>query len=141
MKIKNFKCNENLSQYVDSMLFDSGECIAEMECEFDNGDLCTISLEVRGEVKVYFNDEPYRYPSDFPPVLKELIKTNPRWWDEEDYVYVDMNNWFEYIYTVDGEHWNSYSDGVMCEWDISKGTPEDIKKEMIEICEWVVESL
>lgn len=139
MKIKSFKCNENLSQYVDSMLFDSGECIAEMECELDGGGLCTISLEVRGEVRVDFDGNRYHEPSGFPEELKKLIKEY-HMWDCDDRVYVDMNNWFEYMYTVDNERWNSYSDGVMCEWDISKGTPEDIKREMIEICEWVVEN-
>lgn len=140
MNIKSFKCNDNLSQYIDSMLFDSGECIATMECELDNGDLCTISLEVRGEVKVYFDGELYKYPSDFPPVLKELIETNPGCWDEEDYVYVDENNWFEYMFTIKDNTYQ-YTDGIMCEWDISKGTPEDIKKEMIEICEWIMKEL
>lgn len=135
MKIKNFWCDDNLSQYVDSMLFDSGEQIAEMIFE-DNGKEVYLSLEVRGEVKVYFGDDgpAYRYPSEFPAFLKELIKANPGRWDTEDGVYVDMNNWFEYIYDIDGE----YSDGIMCEWDISKATPEDIKKEMLEICEYLI---
>ena len=140
MNIKNFKCNENLSQYVDSMLFDSGECIAEMEYEIDDT-LITICLEVRGEVKVDFNGVSYNRPSEFPLELKELIKGNPANWDCEDYVYVDMNNWFEYIYTVDSAHGDSYSDGVMCEWDISKWGPKKIKDEMIEICKWIAEDL
>jgi hypothetical protein len=139
MKIKSFKCNDNLSQYVDSMLFDNGVCIAEMECEFDNGDMCTISLEVRGEVNVDFNETTYRSPSEFPDELKNIIKEN-RLWDCESCVYVDMNNWFEYMFTVKDDKYQ-YTDGVMCEWDISKGTPEDIKKEMIEICEWIAENL
>ena len=132
MEIKNFRCNE-LSQYVDSMLFDSGEEIAAMEFE-NYGKEMYISLEVRGDVKVFFNKEVYRWPSEFPPILRELIQTNPGCWDCEDYIYVDMNNWFEYIFEVDGQ----YSDGIMCEWDISKGTPEDIKREMLEICEWIL---
>ena len=135
MKIKSFKCND-LGQYVDSMLFDSGEQIAEMECECDNGYTCTISLEVRGEVKVEYDGEIYRHPSDFPPELKEAIKTYSGWWDTEEYIYVDMNNWFEYMYTFKDDTYQ-YTDGVLCEWDISEGTPEDIKKEMIEICKWV----
>ena len=136
MKVKSFKCNDNLSQYIDSMLFDSGECVAEMKCELDNGDLCTISLEVRGEVKVDFDGNRYREPSGFPEELKKLIKEY-HMWDCDDRVYVDMNNWFEYIYTIN----DKYSNGVMCEWDISKGCPEDIKKEMIEICEWVAKDI
>lgn len=139
MKIKNFQCNE-LSQYTDSMLFDSGEQIAAMECEDGNTHI-NIWLEVRGEVRVDFDGVTYRRPSEFPDVLKELIKTNPGYWDCEDYVYVDMNNWFEYIYEIDNERWNNYMDGVLCEWDISKGNSEDIKKEMLEICEWLVENL
>ena len=139
MNIKNFYCNDNLSQYVDSMLFDSGECIATMECEIDGKEI-SVSLDVRGEVKVYVGEDggPYRYPSEFPLSLKENIKTNPGWWCDPD-LFVENNNWFEYTFTVNGEY--EYADGVMCEWDISKGTPEDIKNEMIEICRWVVEDL
>lgn len=139
MEIKEFRCND-LNQYVDSMLFDSGECIAEMECECDNGYTLTITLEVRGEVRVDFEGETYHHPSEFPPVLKELIKTNPGWWDTEDYVYVDMNNWFEYMYTIKDDTYQ-YTEGVLCEWDISNGAPEDIKKEMIDICEWVTKEV
>ena len=132
MEIKSFKCNE-LSQYVDSMLFDSGEQIAEMVFE-DNGKEIYISLEVRGDVKVFFNEQTYRYPSEFPEELKEIIKGHPILWDCEDDIFVDMNNWFEYIFEVDGK----YSDVIMCEWDISKGTSEDIKREMLEICEYIL---
>lgn len=135
MKIKNFKCNE-LSQYIDSMLFDSGEVIAVMEVE-DNGKKIEISLEVRGEVRVDFDGVVYCRPSEFPDVLKELIETNPGCWDCEDYMYVDMNNWFECMYTVQTND-REYSDGVMCEWDISKVTPEDIKREMLKVCEWIL---
>lgn len=139
MKIKSFQCNE-LSQYTDSMLFDSGEQIAAMEYGCGNTHI-NIYLEVRGEVRVDFDGVTYRRPSEFPDVLKELIKTNPGCWDCEDYVYVDMNNWFEYIYEIDNERWNNYMDGVLCELDISKGKPEDVKKEMLEICEWLTENL
>ena len=136
MKIKSFECSNNLGQYVDSMLFESGTCIAEMECECDNGFICTVTLEVRGEIGVDFNGVRYRHPSEFPPALRELIETTPGWWDIEDNVYIDMNNWFEYMYTLKDDVYQ-YTDGMLCEWDISQGTPEDIKKEMIEICEFV----
>jgi hypothetical protein len=113
-----------------------------MEFEY-NGIKINISLEVQGEVRVDFDGVRYNRPSEFPDVFRELIETNPGCWDIEDYVYVDMNNWFEYIYTVEyatGTQWEGhkrYSDGIMCEWDISKGTSEDIKKEMTEICGWI----
>lgn len=139
MNIKNFQCNE-LSQYTDSMLFDSGEQIAAMECEDGNTHI-NIYLEVRGEVRVDFDGVTYRRPSEFPLELKELIKGNPICWDCEDDVYVDIRNWFEYIYIVNNEHWNDYMDGVLCEWDISKWGPEEIKREMLEICEWLTENL
>ena len=139
MNVKDFYCNANLSQYVDSMLFDSGECIATMECEIDGIEI-SISLDVRGEVEVYVGEDsrPYKYPSEFPPALRESIKRNPGWWDCDDDIFIEQNNWFEYIYTVKGEY--EYTDGVMCEWDISKGAPEDIQKEMIEICNWIAEN-
>lgn len=142
MKITTFKCDENLSQYVDSMLFDSGTHIAMMRCDLENAAECSISLEVRGYVKIYFGEDsqPYKYPSEFPKALKELIRNKPNGWQTEPDVYADETNWFEYIYTVKTDT-GHYSDGVVCEWDISKGTAEEIKKEMLEICEMLKQDL
>ena len=127
VKILEFSCDNDLSKYVDSMLFPSGKEIAHMRCS-GNGSTVDMCLEVRGEVNVEFEGETYRDPVDFPEELKDIIKNNGLFDDER--LYVDANNWFEYIYTID----NIWSDGIMCEIDISICTQEDIKKEMYEWC-------
>ena len=85
-------------------------------------------------------DLPYTYtsPCDFPAELKERIKANPGWWDTEDNTYIDMNNWFEYIYdhTIDGK---TYSDGIMFEDDLSEYSVEDIKNAMIKVGQYIME--
>ena len=57
-----FVCNKNLSECVDSMLFDSYTNIASLEFEADDHKV-GIYLDVRGEVKVDYKGERYVYPS------------------------------------------------------------------------------
>jgi len=65
-----------------------------------------ISLEVRGEVKVWWNEngeptdgEYFIYPSEFPKALKELIAKgltpDGDIWTLDQRLYIDENNWFE----------------------------------------------
>ena len=138
MEILNFGCYKNLNECVDSMLFDSDIMIASMECKIGNHNI-VVTLMTRGSVKVEYKENVYRYPSDFPDELKAKIKNNPNWWDDDEDIYIDENNWFEYIYDhrYKGE---TYSDGIMCEGDISKYSIEDLKKEMMDICKWIVDA-
>jgi len=145
--LKEFWCKD-LQPYVDSMLFDSGEQIAYMS--YESGEwLINVSLEVCGEVRVEYKGESYRYPSEFPDELREKIK-NDMWWElyapsgegndeTEQLLYVDNNNWFEYIYDIIKAPADrfKYRDGYVCEWDISTGTEEDIKADMLEVIEWL----
>ena len=137
MKITNFECEENLKQYTDSMLFDSNETIAVLDCEVEEHKI-HIELMTRGEVRVDYKGVRYKVPSEFPDELKEKIKADPHWTAGDEDLYVDMNNWFEYIYddTVDGE---TYSDGIMCEIDFTGFSKEDMKKKLIEIAQLILE--
>lgn len=117
-----FNC-ENLTQFTDSMLFDSETEVANAEFSY-KGEHVTIYLDVRGEVRVTYKDETYSKPSEFPEELKTLIKENPNLWTTDDDVYVDMNNRFEYLDGVDG---------YVCESDVSKMTPEKLIDEMRNI--------
>ena len=105
------------------MLFNSETEVANAEFSY-KGEHVTIYLDVRGEVRVTYKDETYRKPSEFPEELKTLIKENPNLWTTDDDVYVDMNNWFEYLDGVDG---------YVCESDVSKMTPEKLIDEMRNI--------
>lgn len=136
MKI-NFSCNENLKQYIDSMLFDSDETIATLDYEIENYKI-SIDLMIRGEVRVDYKGVRYRTPSEFPNELKEIIKNDPHWTAGSDELYVDMNNWFEYIYdcSCDDCEW---SDGVMFESDLSTYSEADLFKEMYELAIEIME--
>lgn len=129
--IKEFTCEENLAQYTDSMLFDSGEVIASMDYVDNNtGKGVQMDLKVCGHVKVFFNDTPYCHASEFPDELINLIKSNPEW-ELDERVYVCENNWFEYIYNY--THFNC-GDGIIEESDVSKMTVEEIKSGMEDLC-------
>ena len=74
------------------------------QCCFPLGDtICTlfvgdekISVEVQGEVRVNYKDEPYYDVSEFPSELKKLFGTGDAYEDED--VVLDSNNWFECCY-------------------------------------------
>lgn len=118
-----FDC-EDLSEYTDSMLFDSGTTIAEGTFLY-KGEELSITLKVSGYVSVNFMGETFKYPSEFPEELKQIVRDG-KLFDDPDKVYVWDNNWFEYIYD---------SDGVVEEEDLCQMTPEQVLDTMTEIAE------
>lgn len=139
MRVIGFKVFEDLSKFKDSMLFDSGTIIATIECEY-NEHIVQMDLKVCGYVKVYYKGDCYRYPSEFPQELKEIIKENPNGWNYvDDNIEVCENNWFEYIFTESFEG-HSYSDGIMFEDDLSKYSEEELKEDMILTCKSIIEN-
>ena len=126
-----FKC-QNLKKYIDSILFDSGETIAIMITKENNKQI-EISLVVTGKVNIEYKDDIYKIPSQFPLDLKNLIMTN-KYWDCEDYVFVNNNNWFEFICKINNEE----IDGIICEKDISKCSMIEIKEDMLEIVQEIL---
>ena len=118
-----FYFNEDidLPNIKDSMQLDSGTTIATLK--YKNN---WASLEVRGEVKVFFNPKVkegeaptdgdyYVYPSEFPQELKDLIageteiyradgdiKGIEHNWAFDDRIYISENNWFE-LFVADDE--------------------------------------
>ena len=122
-----FTCEEDLTKYKDSMMFDSGENIATGKFQYNDQEL-NIYLDISGEVAVTFEGVTYHRPSEFPEELKEKIRKNPNNWEysDESDIYVGLNNWFEYIYDYNG---------VVFEDDLSKATPQRIRIDMQEIAE------
>jgi len=113
-----FWCKD-LKPYTDSLLFDSGELIAKAKFSYKGNDSFYVNLMICGDVSVYYKDEHYKYPSDFPDELRELIKNKP---DEYyDKVEIRYNNWFEYLWDGDGE---------VEECDLCKMEPSDVLKTM-----------
>lgn len=119
LELIEFEADKELVKYVSSMLFDSNEVVASSKWMMGTEEL-EIYLEVRGEVSVTYNGTTYHKPSEFPDELKALIMECPDDWElsEDADIYVGLNNWFEYIYDVEG---------VVCEADVSKMTEEEIK--------------
>lgn len=116
---------EDMKPIKDSMQFDSDTEI----CSYVSPDgKFTVTIEVRGEVRLTYNDETYTKPSEFPQEVKEIIKNGDLWNNDE--VYIGNNNWFElFIWDCDGDYIDS--DVV----DIEGKTPEDIA----EYCETCLE--
>lgn len=119
-------CDNDLTKYVDSMLYDSDTVIAQGTFVSNTDVQYDISLVVTGAVAVYFNDIKYTQPSDFPQALKEIIRKRKLFSSEN--VTVWENNWFAYIVTVNG-----YTDDVVFEADLSTYTDQMLQDEMKEI--------
>lgn len=109
---------EDMKPIKDSMQFDSDTEI----CSYVSPDeKFTITIEVRGEVRLTYKDETYTKPSEFPQEVKEIIKNGDLW--NTDEVYIGNNNWFElFIWDCDGDYIDS---GVV---DIEGQDPEYIAK-------------
>lgn len=129
-----FCCAKDLSQYTDSMLFDSDTLIAEAFFDTaNNKQSAKIELITRGAVRVEADGNIYTSPSDFPDWLKERIQKHPNGWQyldtEDKEVFCYDSNWFEFL-VMPGD---TCCDGFMYEADLSKDTPEGIYQAMIEI--------
>lgn len=121
MEVKSFTCKE-LSQYIDSMLFERGEVVAKAEL-VNEGKSVTISLVVNGDVSVKFNGENYFGASDFSDELTELFKQGKAY--DDDRVEIYLNNWFEYLWEDDAE---------VEEADLSVSSPTDVLSNMMYFC-------
>lgn len=142
LEIVDYWCDDNLWQYADSMLFDSGTEIAQLVC-CKKDKSAVLSLEVRGHVALFYKGEKYCYASDFPDELTNLISTNPDWELDEN-IYVDENNWFEVLFsTKDGkataiEDFSGCWDGFVFEEDVSQLTPEEMKGLLLDIAAEII---
>lgn len=87
----------DMTKIKDSLQLDSGTVVAkETFGEY------VLSIEVQGDVRVRFGDEWYRYPSEFPAELKNIIEDDELYYIN-DRVYIAYNNWFElFVYDKDG---------------------------------------
>ncbi len=103
-----FYYDEDLVGAIDSMEFDSEQSVAELTIN----DI-VVELRVVGDVRVVFNDDSWRTPSQFPDELKEIIRKGTLGTDER--VYVDMNNWFE-MFIYKNDEWTGWSDVVDGGW-------------------------
>ncbi len=123
MKHIEFVVFEDLKDCKDSMLFSSDDGqIAYIE----RGNKA-VSLDVRGEVRVIYKDEVYKDITQFPQELVDIIKAG-KLWDNED-VFVDMNNWFEFMLIKDGQTY----DGIVCEKNLNEMTNGELMDYMVEI--------
>lgn len=87
------KCKFSVADFLlgihDSMELDSGQCVAELEVN----DSILVTINVEGYVRVVYNDEVYKAPSQFPEELTELFRSGKAY--EDNGVFIDNNNWFE----------------------------------------------
>ena len=116
----------DISELGDSMLLPSETWIATLT----DGDWCA-TLEVLGEVTVWYNDNPedpddkeyYNGVDDFPEELIQMFKTGEAY--DSDRVYISSNNWFEVLVDYNNEYVGGDVVDVENNWDSIKGLLEE----------------
>ena len=123
-----FYCEQDLSQYTDSLLFDTGETVATLNYkDFE------VIVDVTGEKKIFFNDEIYTQASDYPDELVENIK-NGKIYDYLEDCYLEDNNWFDIAIYKNG----IFVDDQVFEEDLCKLTSEQLKNIMIDYLNYFI---
>lgn len=89
----------DLTDVADSLLIESGTVIAELQLVNESCSRC--SIETKGEIRILWKDEIYTTPFSYPDDLIESIKSGDVYTDSN--CYVDLNNWFEIFYEVNGK--------------------------------------
>ena len=135
IKETDFYCDEDLSKYTDSLLFDSQTDIAGLKMYDANDNCVDLWLTVRGEKDVFLldvngdiiEDECYKYASEYSQKMIDAIKNGT---DGIDYA-CNNNNWFEVLYSYGDVDGGSFDDGEV--WDgIADTTPEQLKDDLSE---------
>ena len=122
IKILEFEVYRDLTNINDSLEIESGTCICYMKTNWGS-----VEIRVVGEVRIFFEEESYRYYYDFPDELKKKIHDGTAWSD--DRVGIGNNNWFE-AFSDCGE-----SDVV----DVEGMTEEELKAECLELVKYYKE--
>lgn len=114
----------DLSDINTSMELDSGQELARLY----DGDLCA-TLEVRGDVRVLYEDELYKAPSQFPEKLMKLFHDGKA--DSYHGVEIAFNNWLEVFVwkVVKDDKGNEKLDfaGLSDVVDAEGNTPDEIR--------------
>lgn len=140
LTVTSFDCDENLTQYAETLLCDGDDAICYMTVQDKAGNEVGFDLRIRGEVRVGWRDNVnddftyYKHYSQFPPELTKAIKSGEYY--EDEHVWVDMNNWLETVYYINDES----IDGIMFEENIADMSPADVKTKILEYASWVFES-
>jgi len=93
---------ESLEKIKDSVQLSSDTVIATLRTPRH-----FLSLEVRGEIKIYFDENltgepiPYSDPSQYPESLANIIAGKAPHWALDEHVDVSANNWFEVFWGKD----------------------------------------
>lgn len=128
LNVLDFEINGDLSQYTDSLLFQD-ETIATLEVELKNSKY-QVSIEVIGDISLFFKGDLYKCSGNFPSELKEIINAGKVL--EHNEIEIIDNNWFEIdIYEKNSQNVYELLYDEVFEQDISTMTPDKLKNYMI----------
>ena len=136
--IQRFDCDEDLSKYTDSMLFDDDEIIALLDAVDNKGYFVQIQVATQGEIAVRMldSDEPYiRSPNEYTSEIRRAIEES-----NYDVLDVDASNSFVIRYNILNDNGEEVDrDGDCFESDISEMSVEELKNSMLEYAENVLD--
>lgn len=118
---KNLEIRTPLADCKDSMLFDSGTDIVSLEDK--NQEYC-LRVTVLGETCIRFKDQIYRFASDFPQELVDMIESGEIYSESNTAAEVLSSNWYSAGFFYNG----AFIDDIIYDRNIS----ELLEVELIE---------
>lgn len=136
MEIKDFYVDMDAVKLanINSLLVDSDTTIASLLYNSPStGEEEEIFIEVKGDVKIFFDGNYYYTASEFPNELKEILRLSPV--DRPDNFEIIDNNWCELFYTING---NVESDFDVVDGEFGE-TEAEIKQYLIDMVNYIEE--
>lgn len=125
--------NENLKDYVDSILFDKNTVISTLQYE-DVNFYIDISLEVSGSIDIIYKKKNYTSSKDFPVELIEIIRKNPEKWKENKNIKINSIN--KFIFSYKGKRGDKdFSKDIDFDGILAKETIDTLREKMLQIVE------
>ena len=123
LDILEFKVYGDLSKYTDSLLFQDEKIASLLTKEYK------VTIEVIGDIRIFFKGNLYKCSSKFPEELIEIIENGEV--SEHSDVEIMDNNWFEIdVYERTGKDEYVLVCDEVFEEDLSKMTQENLKNYM-----------
>ena len=102
-----------LAECKDSLLYDSGEVIAQLTSTSG----IDIKIAVTGELRILYKDNIYRHTQNYPPELAAAISSGEIYqMAERGQAEIQNNNWFEILVSYHNQTYADVLDTPLCEF-------------------------
>lgn len=116
-----------LAECKDSLLYDSGEVIAQLTSTSG----IDIKIAVTGELRILYKDNIYRHTQNYPPELAAAISSGEIYQlEKRGQAEIQNNNWFEILVSYHNQTYADVLETPLCEF-----TSEALRAYLIDYIE------